>query len=52
MRYFLKTWLWTREENIDLFYFSTFDEDWKVAKEGDVGAYWGLLDSRGLPKYY
>ena len=51
MRYFLKTWLWTREENIDLFYFSAFDEAWKVAKEGDVGAFWGLLDSNGAPKY-
>lgn len=52
MRYFLKTWLWTREENIELFYFSSFDESWKVEKEGDVGAYWGLLDSNGAPKYY
>lgn len=52
MRYFLKTWLWARDEDIDLFYFSAFDEDWKVDKEGDVGAYWGLLDSRGTPKYY
>lgn len=52
MRYFLKTWLWAREEDIDLFYFSAFDEDWKVEKEGDVGAFWGLLDSRGAPKYY
>ncbi len=52
MRYFLKTWLWTREENIDLFYFSSFDESWKVEKEGDVGAFWGLLDSRGVPKFY
>ena len=25
-----------------MFYFSSFDESWKVEAEGDVGAYWGL----------
>ena len=52
MRYFLKTWLWTREAGIELFYFSSFDEAWKIEKEGDVGAYWGLLDADGVPKYF
>ena len=25
-----------------MFYFSSFDESWKVEAEGDVGAYWGI----------
>jgi len=27
------------------------DESWKVGAEGDVGAYWGLWDKDGQPKY-
>lgn len=34
-----------------IFYFAAFDEAWKVGDEGDVGAYWGLWDKEGLPKY-
>ena len=51
MKYFIDAVEWTREEGIDLFYFAGFDEAWKVAKEGDVGAYWGLWDKDGQPKY-
>lgn len=51
MKYFIDAVEWTRKENIDLFYFAGFDEAWKVAKEGDVGAYWGLWDKDGKPKY-
>ncbi len=51
MKYFIDAVEWTREEGIDLFYFAGFDEAWKVAKEGDVGAYWGLWDKGGQPKY-
>ena len=29
-----------------------FDEAWKVDAEGDVGAYWGLWDKDGKPKYW
>ena len=32
------------DENIEMFYFSSFDESWKVGSEGDVGAFWGLWD--------
>lgn len=42
--YFLNTQKWAQEENIEIFYFSSFDEAWKVGDEGDVGAYWGLWD--------
>lgn len=44
IKYFVNTQQWSREENIEIFYFSSFDESWKVGAEGDVGAYWGLWD--------
>ena len=40
MKYFINTQIWSAKENIDIFYFSSFDESWKVGSEGDVGAYW------------
>ena len=42
--YFINAYQWADEEGIDIFYFSSFDESWKVGDEGDVGAYWGLWD--------
>jgi exo-beta-1,3-glucanase (GH17 family) len=44
MKYFINTQKWSEEDNIEVFYFSSFDESWKVGAEGDVGAYWGLWD--------
>ena len=44
MKYFINTQKWSQEEDIEIFYFSSFDESWKVGAEGDVGAYWGLWD--------
>jgi exo-beta-1,3-glucanase (GH17 family) len=52
MKYFIDAVRWTQEEDIELFYFTGFDEAWKVASEGDVGAFWGLWDKDGKPKYY
>ncbi len=51
MKYFIDTYRWAQEEGIEIFYFSSFDEAWKVDKEGDVGAYWGLWDEDGNLKY-
>jgi len=51
MKYFLDAVRWTQDEGIELFYFAGFDEAWKIASEGDVGAYWGLWDKDGAPKY-
>jgi exo-beta-1,3-glucanase (GH17 family) len=51
MRYFINTQKWSKEENIDVMYFSSFDELWKIGDEGDVGAYWGIWDKNGNPKY-
>lgn len=45
LRYFVNTQHWSQAENIEIFYFSSFDESWKVGDEGDVGAHWGLWDS-------
>jgi glucan 1,3-beta-glucosidase len=42
---------WVKEEGIELYYFSSFDETWKIDAEGDVGAYWGLWDKNGIYKY-
>lgn len=47
MRYFVNSQEWSRQGNIEMFYFSSFDESWKVGAEGDVGAYWGLWDREG-----
>ena len=51
LRYFINTFSWANQENIDVFYFSSFDETWKIEKEGDVGAYWGLWDKDGNLKF-
>jgi exo-beta-1,3-glucanase (GH17 family) len=51
IKYFVDTCRWAEDEGIEIFYFSSFDESWKVGAEGDVGAYWGLWDKSGNPKY-
>ncbi|MBE0424352.1 MAG: glycosyl hydrolase [Lutibacter sp.] len=51
MRYFINTQFWSKEDGIDIFYFSSFDEPWKIGAEGDVGAYWGLWDKNETLKY-
>jgi exo-beta-1,3-glucanase (GH17 family) len=44
IKYFINAQAWSEQEDIELFYFSSFDESWKTGAEGDVGAYWGLWD--------
>jgi exo-beta-1,3-glucanase (GH17 family) len=51
MKYFIDTCQWAEEDGVEIFYFSSFDETWKVDAEGDVGAYWGLWDKDGNLKY-
>jgi glycoside/pentoside/hexuronide:cation symporter, GPH family len=51
MRYFIEVQLWARREGVKLFYFSSFDEPWKLGQEGEVGAHWGLWDKDGKPKF-
>jgi exo-beta-1,3-glucanase (GH17 family) len=52
IKYFVDTCRWAEDEGVEIFYFSSFDESWKVGAEGDVGAYWGLWDKDGNPKYF
>lgn len=42
LKYFVNAQVWSATEGIEMFYFSSFDEAWKVGAEGSVGAYWGL----------
>jgi exo-beta-1,3-glucanase (GH17 family) len=51
MRYFINTYEWANQENIHLFYFSSFDEVWKINHEGEYGAYWGIWDKDGKYKF-
>ena len=51
MKYFIDTIRWTNENDIPIFYFSSFDESWKTGDEGDVGAYWGLWDKNENLKF-
>ncbi len=51
IKYFINTQRWSADENIEIFYFSSFDESWKVGAEGDVGAYWGIWDKDEKLKY-
>ncbi|MDO1502497.1 MFS transporter [Winogradskyella maritima] len=51
MKYFVQTQDWATKTNIPLFYFSSFDESWKVQQEGEVGARWGLWNKDEKLKY-
>jgi len=51
MQYFIDTFDWADRAGIEVFWFAAFDEAWKVGTEGDVGAYWGLWDKDGHPKF-
>lgn len=52
MKYFINAQLWSQQEGIEIFYFSSFDESWKTGDEGDVGAYWGIWDKEEKPKFF
>lgn len=51
MKYFINVQHWQRANSIPLFYFSSFDESWKVHQEGDVGARWGIWSKDETLKY-
>ena len=48
--YFLNFVSWARAEQVGYFYFEAFDELWKAAAEGEVGAHWGIWDKDGTMK--
>jgi GPH family glycoside/pentoside/hexuronide:cation symporter len=51
MRYFINAQHWSQEKDVSVFYFSSFDEAWKMRQEGTVGTSWGLWDKDGALKY-
>jgi exo-beta-1,3-glucanase (GH17 family) len=51
VKYFINANLWSQDEEIEVMYFSSFDESWKVGSEGTVGAYWGVWDKVEKLKY-
>ena len=51
LRYFVDAQHWAQQMGVDIFYFSSFDESWKVRQEGEVGARWGLWDKNETLKY-
>jgi exo-beta-1,3-glucanase (GH17 family) len=51
MKYFINSQAWSAKDDVEMFYFSSFDESWKVGAEGDVGAYWGLWDKNENLKF-
>ena len=51
MRYFIECISWCNKYDVEVFYFSSFDESWKVGPEGEVGAYWGLRDKNEKLKF-
>lgn len=51
MKFFTNTQKWSQEQGVELFHFSSFDEPWKRAYEGEAGAQWGLWEEDGSLKY-
>jgi exo-beta-1,3-glucanase (GH17 family)/cellulose synthase/poly-beta-1,6-N-acetylglucosamine synthase-like glycosyltransferase len=39
------------QKGYDYYMVEAYDQPWKVANEGAVGAYWGLLNAGGKPKF-
>jgi GPH family glycoside/pentoside/hexuronide:cation symporter len=51
MKYFVNVTNWAKDKGVETFYFSSFDESWKIRQEGEVGARWGLWDKNENLKY-
>jgi len=51
LKNFINAQLWSDQDDIEMFYFSSFDESWKVGAEGEVGAYWGIWDKHEKLKF-
>ena len=51
MQYFINCQNWCQQNNIESFYFASFDESWKTGSEGEAGAYWGLWDKNEQLKF-
>ncbi|MEC4004975.1 MFS transporter [Flavobacterium sp. SUN052] len=51
MKYFIASQKWAKNNNIELFHFSSFDESWKITQEGTVGTAWGIWDKNEKLKF-
>jgi GPH family glycoside/pentoside/hexuronide:cation symporter len=51
MKFFINIQKWATDKDVELFYFTSFDEPWKVAYEGEVGGQWGLWNKNEVLKY-
>ena len=51
MKYFINVNNWARMDEIKIFYFSSFDEAWKIHHEGDVGQTWGIWNEKEKLKF-
>jgi glycoside/pentoside/hexuronide:cation symporter, GPH family len=51
MRYVAEIAEWSKTRNIEMFYFSSFDEAWKIHSEGWAGTSWGLWDKNEKFKF-
>ena len=51
MNYFIAVQEWASQKDIEVFYFSSFDESWKTNQEGAVGAGWGIWDKNEKLKF-
>jgi GPH family glycoside/pentoside/hexuronide:cation symporter len=51
MIYFIESQSWAAHAGVKLFYFSSFDEAWKVHDEGWAGTSWGLWDQNEQLKF-
>jgi GPH family glycoside/pentoside/hexuronide:cation symporter len=51
VKYFVDSQQWAKNNDFELFYFSSFDETWKVKQEGTVGTAWGIWDKNEKLKF-
>ncbi len=51
MKFFISIQKWSAANQCELFYFSSFDESWKVVQEGEIGSQWGLWNKDEELKY-
>ena len=51
MIYFVEAQTWAAHAGVKMFYFSSFDEAWKVHDEGWAGTSWGLWDQNEQLKF-
>jgi exo-beta-1,3-glucanase (GH17 family)/cellulose synthase/poly-beta-1,6-N-acetylglucosamine synthase-like glycosyltransferase len=50
--YYIRNFVrFAQEKGYDYYLIEAYDQPWKGRDEGSVGAYWGLFDASGVPKF-